>query len=280
MFVSNDFLIMQFIFHVMELLTKNKKFVFIVLSATLGTMMVWSTSTLPVQSAVMEFDKTNFHTPLKIDNKYFPLEPGTTMIYNGTSEDGESIRNVFVVTNETKVILGMDTRIVHDDAYVKGEHEEKTDDWFAQDDEGNVWYMGEYTTDLTNGDSHEGSWEAGKNGAMPGIVMEAQPKVGDKYDQEVAKDVAEDKATVLNANETVCVPYGCFSEVIKTEDINPLEPDIVENKYYAQNIGEIKAEMVKGGSEVETLVQIKNTGLNNTDSLLEKDTPSTVSQRH
>lgn len=265
MFVSNDFLIMQFIFDVMELLTKNKKFMFIVLSATLGTMMVWSTSTLPAQSAVMEFDKTNFHTPLKIDNKYFPLEPGTTMIYNGTSEDGESFRNVFVVTNETKVILGMDTRIVHDDAYVKGEHEEETDDWFAQDDEGNVWYMGEYTTDLTNGDSHEGSWEAGKNGAKAGIIMEAQPKVGDKYDQEVAKDVAEDKATILSTNEKVCVAYGCFSDVIKTEDINPLEPDIVENKYYAQNIGEIKAEMVKGGSEVETLVQIKNIGMNNTD---------------
>jgi len=231
---------MQFTFDVMELLTKNKKFVFIAISATLVTMMVWSSLTLQAQSAVMEFDKTNFHTPLKIDNKYFPLEPGTTMIYTGMSEDGESFRNVFVVTNETKVILGMHTRVVHDDAYVKGEHEEKTDDWFAQDDEGNVWYMGEYTTDLTNGGSHEGSWEAGKNGARAGIVMEAQPKVGDKY-------------------EKVCVPYGCFSEVVKTEDINPLEPDIVENKYYAQNIGEIKAEMVKGGSEVETLVQIKNT---------------------
>lgn len=269
---------MQLTLDLMEKLTKNKKFIFITLSATLVTMIMCGSLTLPAQSAVIEFDKTNFHTPLKIDNKYFPLEPGTTMIYNGTSEDGEPLRNVFVVTNETKMILGMHTRIVHDDAYVKGEHEEKTDDWFSQDDEGNVWYMGEYTTDLTNEGSHEGSWEAGKNGARAGIVMEAQPEVGDKYDQEVAKDVAEDKATILSTNEKVCVPHGCFSEVIKTEDINPLEPDIVENKYYAQNIGEIKAEMVKGGSEVETLVEIKNTGMNNTDLLSEKKTSTSESQ--
>ena len=278
MFVSNVFLIMQFTFDLMETLTKKKKYVFISMSATLVTMMIWSSLILPAQSAVMEFNIMNFHDPLKIDNKYFPLEPGTTMIYNGTSEDGEPFKNVFVVTNETKVILGINTRIVHDDAYVNGEHEEKTDDWFAQDDDGNVWYMGEYTTDLTEGSSHEGSWEAGKNGANAGIIMEAQPKVGDKYDQEVAKDVAEDKATILSTNEKVCVAYGCFSNVIKTEDINPLEPEIVENKYYASNIGEIKAEMVKGGSEVETLIQIKSLGMNNTNSLPEKETPSTVSQ--
>jgi len=263
----------------MELLTKNKnkKFVFIAIFATLVTMMMWGSLTLPAQSAVMEFDKTNFHNPLKIDNKYFPLEPGTTMIYNGTSEDGEPTRDVFVVTNDTKEILGITTRVVHDDAYVKDEHEETTDDWFAQDDQGNVWYMGEYTTDLTKEGSHEGSWEAGVKGAIAGIVMETQPKVGDTYDQEVAKDVAEDKGTVLSLNEKVCVPYGCFSNVLKTEDINPLEPDIVENKYYAQDIGYIKGVKVKGESGVETLVQINGTGKNNTGLLPEQETPSTVS---
>jgi len=251
----------------MQTRTKNKEFVFIAISATFVTLMISSSITLPAQSATMEFNQTNFHNPLKIDNKYFPLEPGTTMIYNGTSEDGEPTRDVFVVTNDTKEILGISTRVVHDDAYVKDEHEETTDDWFAQDDQGNVWYMGEYTTDLTEEGSHEGSWEAGKKGAKAGIVMEAQPKVGDKYDQEVAKDVAEDKGTVLSLNEEVCVPYGCFSNVLQTEDINPLEPDIVENKYYAQDIGYIKGEMVKGGSEVETLVQINGTGNNDTGLL-------------
>jgi hypothetical protein len=102
---------------------------------------------------------------------------------------------------------------------------------------------------------------------MAGIVMEAQPKVGDKYDQELAKDVAEDKGAILSVNEKVCIPYGCFSNVLQTEDINPLEPEIVENKYYAQDIGYIKGVMVKGGEEVETLVQINSTGKNNTGLL-------------
>jgi hypothetical protein len=278
MFVSDFFLIMQFTFHVMETLTKNKQFVFIAISATFVTLMISSSVTLQAQSATMEFKETNFHNPLKIDNKYFPLEPGTTMIYNGTSEDGEPTRDVFVVTNDTKEILGISTRVVHDDAYVKDEHEETTDDWFAQDDQGNVWYMGEYTTDLTKEGSHEGSWEAGMKGTTAGIVMEAQPKVGDSYDQELAKDVAEDKGTVLSLNEKVCVPYGCFSNVLKTEDINPLEPDIVENKYYAQNIGEIKAIMVKGGSEVETLVQINGTGKNNTGLLPVNETTTAAQE--
>lgn len=268
MFVSNFFLIMQFTFRIMETRTRNKEFVFIAISATFVTLMIWSSVTLQIQaqSATMEFNETNFHNPLKIDNKYFPLEPGTTMIYNGTSEDGEPTRDVFVVTNDTKEILGINTRVIHDDAYVKDEHEETTDDWFAQDDNGNVWYMGEYTTDLTEDGSHKGSWEGGKNGAMPGIIMEAEPKIGDTYDQEVAKDVAEDKGTILSLDEKVCVPYGCFSNVIKTEDINPLEPDIVENKYYAQDIGYIKGEMVKGGSEVETLVQINGTDNSNSSN--------------
>ena len=94
--------------------------------------------------------------------------------------------------------------------------------------------------------------------------MEAKPNVGDTYNQEFAKGVAEDKGTVLSLNETVSVPFGTFSNVLKTKDFSPLEPDIVENKYYAQNIGEIKELIVKGGSEEMTLIQINGTGNNNT----------------
>jgi hypothetical protein len=120
------------------------------------------------------------------------------MISKGTSE-GDPTRDVAVVSNETKEITGIKTRVVHDDGYVKGKHEETTDDWYAQDDSGNVWYMGEYTTDLTSKKSpHEGSLEAGVKGAEAGIVMEADPKVGDSYNQEFSKDIAEDKATVLS----------------------------------------------------------------------------------
>jgi hypothetical protein len=169
-------------------------------------------------------------------------------------------RDVFVMTNDTKEILGIATRVVHDDGYAKGKHEETTNDWFAQDDNGNVWYMGEFTTDLSNKGSHEGSWEGGVKGAKAGIVMEAKRNVGDTYNQEFAKGVAEDKGTVLSLNETVTVPFGTFSNVLKTKDFSPLEPDIVENKYYAQHLGQVKAISVKGESEVETLVQINGTG--------------------
>jgi len=190
---------------------------------------------------------------------YLPLIPGVKMIYNGTC-DGDPTRDVFVVTNDTKEILGITPRVIHDDGYAKGKHEETTNDWFAQDDNGNVWYMGEFTTDLSNKGSHEGSWEAGVKGAKAGIVMEAKPNVGDTYNQEFAKDVAEDRGTVLSLNETVSVPFGIFSNVLKTKDFSPLEPDIVENKYYAQHLGQVKAISVTGESEVETLIQFNGTG--------------------
>jgi len=239
----------------METQSKKKVLLLVAILATFQMLMLSTSTVLPAQASAIIFNKSNFHDPLKIDNKYFPLKPGTTTIYNGTDEDGEPTRDEFSVTNDTKVILGITTRVVQDNAYVKGDLEESTDDWFAQDDDGNVWYMGEFTTELPS-KSHEGSWEAGVKGAKAGIIMEAQPKVGDKYMQEQAKGEAEDGATVLSINEKVCVPYGCFSDVLKTEDFNLLEPEILENKFYAPDIGNIKTVLVKGGSAEETLVQI------------------------
>ena len=239
----------------------KKAFLYFAIPAILLSLMLSGSIWLPAKGVTIPFNKSNFHNSLKIDNMYLPLIPGVTMIYNGTS-DGDPTRDVFVVTNDTKEILGITTRVVHDDGYAKGKHEETTNDWFAQDDNGNVWYMGEFTTDLSNKGSHEGSWEAGVKGAKAGIVMEAKPNVGDTYNQEFAKGVAEDKGTVLSLNETVSVPFGTFSNVLKTKDFSPLEPDIVENKYYAQHVGQVKAINVKGESEVETLVQINGTGNN------------------
>jgi hypothetical protein len=242
----------------------NKAGLLIAIAVALAVLALSTLVTLRVQAQIVTFNMSNFHDPLKIDNKYFPLKPGNTMIYNGTDEDGEPTSDEFSVTNDTKVILGIATRVVQDNAYVKGDLEESTDDWFAQDDDGNVWYMGEFTTELPS-KSHKGSWEAGVKGAKAGIIMEAQPEVGDKYQQEVAKGEAEDGASILSVNDRVCVPYGCYSDVLKTEDFNLLEPEILENKFYAPSIGNIKTVMVKGGSEVETLVQINGTGANDTN---------------
>jgi hypothetical protein len=121
----------------------------------------------------------------EIDNPYFPLKPGTTLTYRGKL-DGRSATDVFSITNETKVILGVTTTVVHDEVFIEGELVEDTEDWFAQDADGNVWYLGEDTKELENGQvvSTEGSWEAGVDNARAGIFMPAEPKVGQVFKQE------------------------------------------------------------------------------------------------
>jgi hypothetical protein len=201
------------------------------------------------------FDKNNFSNSLNIDNKYFPLKSGTTFTYKGTS-DGAPTKDVVVVTDKTKDILGVTARVVYDTVYENGKAAEVTDDWYAQDNSGNVWYLGESTKDLESG-STEGSWEAGVNGAKPGIIMEANPQVGDTYYQEFLNGVAEDQAKVIQLDASVCVPYGCFNHVLVTKEFTALEPGVVDHKYYAPGIGDIKEETVQGGNEKLELVSIK-----------------------
>lgn len=193
----------------------------------------------------------------RIDNPYFPLVPGTTFFYEG-QKDGIPARDEFFVTKDVKKILGVTTTVIRDRAFENNQLVEETFDWFAQDVDGNVWYFGEDATEFQNGVpvSHEGSWEAGVNGAMPGIVMEAHPRVGDSYKQECAAGVAEDEAKVQSVNKSLCVRYGCFDDVVQTRETSPLDPHVVELKYYAPDVGFIQGDMVKGGSEHTELVSI------------------------
>jgi len=192
-----------------------------------------------------------------IDNPYYPLTPGTTFFYEGTIE-GEPMTEEVNVTHETKAILGVTTIVVRDRAFEDGNLVEDTNDWYAQDNIGNVWYFGEDAKQIQDGViiGTEGSWEAGVNGAMPGIVMKGFPHVGNKYQQEFATGVAEDRATVLSLNAKATVPYGSFRHCLKTKDFSLLEPDVVEQKYFAPNVGFILSVMVKGGSERVELVNI------------------------
>ena len=195
----------------------------------------------------------------EVTNPYFPLEPGTTFIYEGESE-GVPTRDEMIVTNQTKVILGVTTTVVHDLAYEDGVLIEDTYDWFAQDADGNVWYFGEDTKELDedgNVISTEGSWEAGVDGAEPGIVMLEDPKKGDKYQQENAPEIAEDMAQVIGFEDSFCVEYGCFENVLVTKEWSPLERGVVENKYYAEGVGFIFSEMVKGGEEQTELIRVR-----------------------
>ena len=193
----------------------------------------------------------------QVTNRYFPLTPGTTYVYEGT-KDGTPQRNEVTVTRDTKTILGVRCVVVHDTVMEEGSVVEDTFDWYSQDSEGNVWYFGEDSKEYENGKvtSTKGSWEAGVNGAQPGIVMEASPKVGDSYRQEYYQGQAEDMAKVLKVNESTTVSAGSYQGVVVTEDFTALEPDVVEHKYFAPGVGFVTGSMVKGGSEQIELVKI------------------------
>ena len=192
-----------------------------------------------------------------ITNRYLPLIPGTTLVYEGT-RDGEPQRDEVTVTRETKIVAGVRCVVVHDVVTTAGELAEETFDWYAQDAAGNVWYFGEDSKDYEGGKlvSTHGSWEAGVDGALPGIVMKAAPAVGDTFRQEYYAGEAEDMSRVLRLSESVQVSAGSYRDVLVTEDFTPLEPDVMEHKYFAPGVGLVKASMVKGGAEEMELVQI------------------------
>jgi len=203
-----------------------------------------------------DVNPANFTT--EIDNPFLPLQPGTTFIYKGLKE-GSKLRDWFAVTDNTIVVDGVTCRVVHDRVLVKGVLQEDTFDYFAQDIDGNVWYFGEDTKELDKKGrvvSTEGSWRAGVNGAEPGVIMEADPRVGDLYFQENAAPVAADEAIVLNVHEIVAVPFGRFTNCLQTKEFTQLEPGNVEHKFYALGVGFIYGIVVKGGKERLGLVNI------------------------
>ena len=167
------------------------------------------------------------HFTTKIDNEYLPLKPGTSFVYEGGTE-----RDRMTVTHDTKKVMGVECVVVDDRAWEEGKLIEKTYDWFAQDKEGSVWYFGEDTKEYENGEvvSTKGSWEAGVDGAKPGIIMQAEPKVGQSYRQEYYPGEAEDMAKVQSLNESVRVPYGSFDHVLETKEWTPLQPVFFEKE--------------------------------------------------
>jgi hypothetical protein len=237
----------------------KQKRLFAFMTSVLAIIFAMSTiAATPARAVSIEFDPANFAGD-PIDNPYFPLEPGTTFIYRGESE-GAPTRDVMTVTDQTKEILGVATTVVHHLSYEDRILIEETFDWFAQDVDGNVWYFGEDTKELDedgNVISTEGSWEAGVDGAEAGIIMLADPKKGDKYAQENAPDIAEDMAQVIGFEDNVCVQYGCFDNVLVTKEWSPLERGVVEYKYYAEGVGFIYGEMIKGGEETTELVRVR-----------------------
>lgn len=216
------------------------------------------------------FDSADFGSPMP--NPYFPLVAGTTWVYKAQTEDGLETTTVTVSSN-TPTIFGVQAIEVHDVVTLDlGAGPplliEDTRDWYAIDDFGNVWYMGEDTVEHLYdenwneiGTTTEGSWIAGTvvndQPTEPGIIMLADPSAGVTYRQEFAADVAEDMAKVEKLNGTVSVPYGDFSNVLVTKEWTPLEPGGIERKSYASGIGLILTEAFHGkGTGREELVSL------------------------
>lgn len=213
---------------------------------------------LPQGAERVAIDPAEFTT--KIDNAWWPMKPGSRWVYRETAPDGTVQRVVVTVLNKTKLIAnGVRARIVHDVVTEDGKPVEVTDDWYAQDRCGNVWYFGELTKDYENGRvvSTKGSFEAGVDGAQPGVIMPAKPKPGMRYRQEYYVGHAEDRAEIVSMKEQAEVPLGHFRKgrVLMTRDLNPLDPKILEYKFYARGIGMVLAIGVSGGNDREELVR-------------------------
>ena len=207
------------------------------LSAIIGSVLVLvvgctSSSSQKEKAYAPHINPANFTTT--IDNKYFPLKPGTTFVYEGKGEHDE-----MSVTHDTKKVMGVQCVVVDDKAWEGGKLIEQTYDWFAQDKKGTVWYFGENTKEYKDGKvvSTKGSWEAGVDGAKPGIIMQATSKVGESYRQEYYPGEAMDMARVLSLNASVTVPYGSFDHVLETKEWTPLQPGFFEKKYYVRGVG-------------------------------------------
>jgi hypothetical protein len=210
-----------------------------------------SAPSLPQGAATVALDPADFVAV--IDNPYLPLLPGSRWVYREQSADGGAQRVEVTVTKRTREILGIAATIVHDVVRADGGIVEDTWDWYAQDRDGNVWYLGEDTKELRDGEvvSTAGSWEAGVDGAQAGIAMPAEPEVGLAYRQEYAEGEAEDAGEVLSLDERAEVPFGSFERVLQTKDWTPLEPDAEERKYYAEDVGPVLAVTLADGSREE-----------------------------
>jgi hypothetical protein len=191
-------------------------------------------------------------------NTFFPITPGSTYVYVGENEDRETVRVEEIHTTDTTVVMGVTCVVINAREFEAGELVEDTFDWYAQDKYGNMWYFGEDSREMEGGEivSYHGSWEAGVAGALPGIIMLAHPIEGMWYRQEYWEDEAEDVGQVLSLNATVNVPFGTFSNCLQTAEWNPLEPGIVEHKFYAPGVGLLRALAVKGESGYEDLSEI------------------------
>jgi hypothetical protein len=207
-------------------------------AGALAATAPWATATARETGYEPMLNPADFSTT--IDNRYFPLPVGRVLVYRGV-KDGESVVDRVTVTNETKTVAeGITARVVRDVLRTtSGALREKTDDWYAQNKDGAVWYVGEKTTAYKPDGSKDtsGSWEAGVHDAEPGVIMEADPRIPDAYRQEFARGNAEDTAWIVDRGGSVTVPYGKLTDVLTSLEATRVEPGSYDLKVYAPGIG-------------------------------------------
>lgn len=193
------------------------------------------------------------------NNPYFPLKPGTVSRYRG-SEDGEHFRERLAITHDTKMIQRVETTVVSDvTRRPDGSLVEKTTDWYAADNDGNVWYFGERTAtydEQGHVESREGSWQAGRDGAVAGTIMPANPHPTDAYRQEFLRGHAEDQAWIVQSHAKITTTYRHFDQVVRSFEWTRLEPGVVSLKLYAPGFGIVKEKDVAGGNEKFVLISV------------------------
>lgn len=227
------------------------------LSATLLLFTACKKDTVRVIDASYKPDinPSKFVNSTKVSNPYYPFTAGKKYIYEGQTQDGlERIEEQRL--NTTKTILGITCIVVEFKAFLNGKLIEKAIDWYAQDTSGNLWYFGEEVDNYNpNGTlkDHAGSWEAGVDGAQPGLIMPTNPQTGMKYREEYYFNHAEDQAEITATGQTVTIPFGTFNNCIKTRNWTELEPDLNENKYYAPGIGLIKEINITDNTEIRLI---------------------------
>lgn len=232
------------------------------LTAAVGAAVVGaapsSQAAAPAASAVRIHPSPSHFTHGRVDNPWFPLKPGTRWVYRGVS-GRTAERDVMIATYRTKVVDGVTCRVVLDRVFSHGRVSERTHDWYAQTKAGTVWYFGENTTTYdAQGHplSHEGSFASGVDGAEAGIFMTAHPHSGPTYHQESYPGHAEDEFTVLRRGAHVSTPLLASGHALLTKEFTPLEPGVIDHKYYVRDIGEVHEETVHGPTEGQSLVSL------------------------
>jgi hypothetical protein len=232
----------------------------LVAAGMLATALVAPTSS---EAATAAGTATHRHHPPpsafthgRVDNPWFPLKPGTKWVYRG-SDEGDRTRDVVIATYRTRVIDGVRCRVVFDRVWTNGRLSERTRDFYAQTKRGTVWYFGERTETLNRHGgvtTREGSFTSGVEGAEAGVFMTAHPRTGPSYFQEYYPGHAMDRFTVVRLGANVSVPLLSSDQALLTRETTPLEPGVVDHKYYVRDIGDVREVTVKGGSERLSLV--------------------------